>query len=101
MANTKYAALWLLPPYAIAIYFYGFSGFLVWTLIYISIVVGLSLQESGTTDAAESASKSKKRHKDEVPIVEYSDLVVTRIAPRRKKKWEKKMSRYSKIDRKR
>ena len=101
MANTKYVALLLLPLFVIAFYFYGFTGFLVWTLIYISLVVGISLQESGTTDAAETPSKSKKRHKDEVPMVEYSDLVVTRVAPRRKRKWEKKMSRYSKIDRKR
>ena len=101
MVNTKYGALLLLPPYVIALYFYGFTGFLVWTLISIIIVLGLSLQESGTTDATETPSKSKKRHKDEVPMVEYSDLVVTRIAPLRKKKWEKKMSRYSKIDRKR
>ncbi len=101
MADAKYAALLLLPPYVIAIFLYGFTGFLVWTMVYLIIVLGISLQESGATDDTETTSKSKKRHKDEIPMVEYSDLVVTRIAPKRKRKWEKKMSRYSKIDRKR
>ena len=103
MTSEKYAALLLLPPFAIAIYYYGITGFLIWTIIYITIVVGLSLQESDDSapKTSKSTSKSKRRHKDEVPMVEYSDLVVTRIAPKRKKKWEKKMSKYSRIDRKR
>ena len=102
MADYKQALLWILPTYAIAIYFYRVTGFLVWTVVVLVIIIGLSVYESGTeTATTEPRSKSKKDRRNEVPMVEYSDLVVTRIAPQKKKKWEKKIARYSKLDRKR
>lgn len=102
MADFKQALLWILPTYAIALYFFRVTGFLVWTVIVLAILVGLSVHESGTETATTTTrSKSKKQRKNEVPMVEYSDLVVTRIAPKKKKKWEKKIARYSKLDRKR
>jgi len=100
MTDSKQAVLWLLPPYVIAIYFFQLTGFLVWTVIVISIFVGLSVH-TPRSSTIEEPSKPKKRRRDEVPMVEYSDMVVTRIAPKKKKKWEKKISRYSKLDRKR
>ncbi len=103
MANYKQAALLLIPSYAIIILLWDFfqvKGFLIWTVIAIAILIGQSVYESGISPP-EEPSKWRKDRRDEVPIVEYSDFVVTHIAPKKKRGWEKKISRYSKLDRKR
>ncbi len=102
MVNYKQVALLLIPSYAIIILLWDFfqvKGFLIWTVIAVAILIGQSVYESGTSPP-EKPSKSKKDRRDEVPMVEYSDFVVTRIAPKKKRGWEKKISRYSKLDRK-
>ncbi|MFQ6126287.1 MAG: hypothetical protein ACE5R6_17010 [Candidatus Heimdallarchaeota archaeon] len=102
MANYKQAALLLIPSYAFIILLWDFfqvKGFLIWTVIAVAILIGQSVYESGS-EPPKKPSKKKKNRRNEVPIVEYSDLVVTRIAPKKKRGWEKKISRYSKLDRK-
>ncbi|MFQ5821480.1 MAG: hypothetical protein ACE5I5_15965 [Candidatus Heimdallarchaeota archaeon] len=102
MANYKQVALLLIPSYAIIILLWDFfqvKGFLIWTVIAVAILIGQSVYESGTSPP-EKPFKKKKDRRDEIPMVEYSDLVVTRIAPKKKRGWEKKISRYSKLDRK-
>ncbi len=99
MTNNMITMIWILSGYVIAIYFFQVLGFFIWTVLVIII-----LANDSTSDAESSTPKSakpKKTRRDDVPMIEYSDLIVTRFVPKKKRKWEKKIARYSKYKPKR
>ena len=99
MTNNMITMIWILSGYVIAIYFFQVLGFFIWTVLVIII-----LANDSTSDAESSTQKSakpKKKRRDDAPMIEYSDLIVTRFVPKKKRKWEKKIARYSKYKPKR
>ena len=100
MTNNMITLIWVLSGFVIAIYFFQILGFFIWIVIVIII-----LANDTTSDAESSTQKSAKpkktRRNDDVLMVEYSDLIVTRFVPKKKRKWEKKIARYSKYKPKR
>jgi len=99
MTNNMIKLIWILSGYVIAIYFFQVLGFFIWTVLVIII-----LANDSTSDAESSTQKSvkpKKARRYDAPMVEYSDLIVTRFVPKKKQKWEKKIARYSKYKPKR
>jgi len=99
MTNNMITMIWVLSGYVIATYFFHVFGFFIWTIIVIIILANdtTSVAKSSTQESA----KPKKTRRDDLPMVEYSDLIVTRFVPRKKRKWEKKIARYSKYKPKR
>ena len=99
MTNNMITLIWVLSGYVIVIYFFHVFGFFIWTIIVIIILANdtTSVAESSTQKSA----KPKKTRRNDGLMIEYSDLIVTRFVPKKKRKWEKKIARYSKYKPKR